>query len=193
LITIRNSEKEEKIQYNLSKSTKRILSPTATARKIESTRSENKLLENRIETKEFIQKFSVFFSENEKFDLKLFFSKLTANIFTPCVSRFKKDKDTQLYTHAISLLEEYMGIETLFMKYQEIETIKEFLFDTHQQSLFQFISKYSSYRYLLSRMSKQQSQNKQIEDFSYNIKILTDRNNKEDIWLLNTLNVLLKK
>jgi len=175
----------------MSKSTKRILSPTA--RKIESTRSENKLLENRIETKEFNQKFSIFFSENEKIDIKLFFSKLTANLCTPCIARFKKDKDTQLYTNAISLLEEYMGIETLFMKYQEIETIKEFLFDYHQQNLFQFISKYSSYKYLLSRMSEQHSHNKQTDDFSYNFKILTDRTNKEDIWFLNTLNVLLKK
>ena len=90
-----------------------------------------------------------------------------------------KDKSSKTYDYAAESLDYSMDIETLISKYNEIEMIKQYLFDEHQTKIFETLSRLSTVQRFFSQI-KQENENI-FEDDDEKIKLILN----EVTYLLN--------
>ena len=76
-----------------------------------------------------------FFVEDKEINFDFKFHSSLRSLFC------KKDRNNEIYNFSSERLDVFMGIETLISKYNEVEMIKEFLFDNPQIKIFETLSR----------------------------------------------------
>ena len=132
---------------------------------------------------------SKFVLQNQEVDIEFSFMYEIKRCF--CI----KDSTSKTYDYAAESLDYSMDIETLITKYNEIEMIKQYLFDESQTKIFETLSRISTVQRFFSQI-KQENENI-FEDNDEKIKLilnevsyLLNRGSKTDKKLLSFFRAL---
>ena len=91
-----------------------------------------------------------------------------------------------------------MDFETLIEKYNEIDTLKKFIFDDKQIQFFEIVSKFKNVQNFFSSIDKEEEnvfkdyEKERVEELFDNVKDLIKRNSKKDGKLISKLRDLFK-
>jgi hypothetical protein len=109
----------------------------------------------------------------------------------------KKDKGTILYENADEHLSEFLDIQTLFVRYEEIDMLKNFLFDTKQKKLFEILAKLYNIKQFFSEITGEKDifeyEQKDMSDLIDSIKEMKSRGTQIDIKILDHFSKVFNK
>jgi hypothetical protein len=107
------------------------------------------------------------------------------NFFETCLPCLSKKRTNNIYSMAVSHLEEFLDIETLFHKYKEVDMLKEYIFDEKQIKMFEVLSKFSHAKKFFSKSSTDFNFQDGHKDELIKIVLeLNERKNEKDVWIL---------
>ena len=133
-------------------------------------------------------------TKSNKFDFLLLDEAYFEYGICDCCWKKKKQKEIGdiLYKNADNYLIEFLGIETLFAKYQELDMIKKLMFDNQQTNLFEILSKLTNLAIIFSANNKQNENdlfdinNKISSELFLNLDKIKKRGNQMDLKLLES-------
>ena len=138
-------------------------------------------------------------TKSNKFDFLLLDEAYFEYGICDCCWKKKKQKEIGdiLYKNADNYLIEFLGIETLFAKYQELDMIKKLMFDNQQTNLFEILSKLTNLAIIFSASNKQHENdlfdinNKVSVELFLNLDKIKKRGNQMDLKLLESYESLI--
>ena len=125
-----------------------------------------------------------------KFDITKIESDFDYGFENSLISIWVKDKKTEIYEFASEHLDIFLDVESVIDKFNEIEMIKDYVFDFQQKKMFEILSKLQNVKNFFSAIEEikedffKEYNEKRNKDIIEDVRVLLNRGSNKDKKLL---------